>query len=117
MADFPQLKTGAVAQYPLSRSIEQRTRVLRFIDGTEQRFRQTGRELRRWVIRLELLEDDELARLADFFAAQRGRDGDFRFVDPADGTAYPSCSFDHDECRLDLVEEGRSKSVVVVKEN
>ena len=43
MSAFPKLKTGAVAQYPASRALSQATEVVRFLDGTEQRYRAAGR--------------------------------------------------------------------------
>lgn len=117
MAEFPTLKSGAVAQYPLARTLNSPTRVLRFIDGREQRFRRRGRAQRQWTIQLDFLAEDELQAVAEFFAAQRGQDGNFRFVDPSDGQAYPNCSFVHDEIDLEQVTEGYAKTTVVVKEN
>ena len=61
MANFPALKTGAVAQYPSDRTRRYSTQVLRFLDGSEQRFAGFGAPLKRWLIRLELLDDTELA--------------------------------------------------------
>jgi hypothetical protein len=57
MATFPALRTGAVAQYPSERHMRFSTRVLEFVDGQEQRFREFSRGLRRWVIHLDLLDD------------------------------------------------------------
>ena len=58
MADFPLLSTGAVAQYPLATVSSQGTGVIRFVDGTDQRFSVQGRALRQWQIRLSLLNED-----------------------------------------------------------
>ena len=61
MASFPTLKTGVVAQYPSDRARRFSTQVLRFLDGSEQRFAGFGAPLKRWLIRLELLDEAELA--------------------------------------------------------
>jgi hypothetical protein len=39
MATFPKLKTNAVAQYPASKTARYQNQALRFLDGTEQRYR------------------------------------------------------------------------------
>ncbi len=113
---FPKLKTGVVAQYPCVRRAEYGTEVLRFVDGSEQRYRKRGRG-RRWVIRLQLLDETELARVEEFFAAQQGRFGSFAFEDPWDGTVYADCSFAEDELGMELAGEGRGRVAVVIREN
>lgn len=117
MATFPALKTGAVAQYPAERVARFATVVQEFVDGSEQRFRQMGSRLRRWVIRLEQLDDAELFRLEQFFVEQRGASGSFVFTDPWDGTVYPDCSIEGDEIELTFESQGQGKTVMVVKEN
>ena len=117
MADFPKLKTGAVAQYPSDRRKTAFTSVYRFLDGGEQRFRTGSTPLRRWVIRLDLLDEAELSALEVFFLSQSGRFGSFAFTDPWDNTAYSDCSLDGDTLELDFSDNGRSETHVVVKEN
>jgi hypothetical protein len=63
VATFPTLKTGAVAQYGSSRTRGFSTQVFRFLDGSEQRFQDYGAPLRRWTIRLSLLDEAELNAL------------------------------------------------------
>jgi len=117
MASFPTLKTGVVAQYPFGRMAQFSTKVCRFLDGSEQRFQGYGALLRKWAIRLELLDESELAALGSFFAAQNGRAGTFSFTDPWDGTVYPSCSFDSDSLSLEFGDRLRGRTSVIVKEN
>lgn len=117
MADFPRLKTGAIAQYPAERSRLRSTQVSRFIDGHEQRFAQYGSELKRWLIRLEQLDETELAELESFFVDQGGRNGHFSFTDPWDGTVFPDCSFEDDVFVPVLEDIGGAEVSVVVKEN
>ena len=117
MADFPALKTGAVAQYPSDRARGFSTQVLRFLDGKEQRFRGYGAPLRRWLIRLEQLDEAELAGLEQFFVEQGGRAGIFAFTDPWDGTLYATCSFEGDTMIAEYHGQGDGGTSVVVKEN
>jgi len=117
VAAFPVLKTGVVAQYPVDRQKNYSTQVLRFLDGSEQRFSAYGATLRRWVIRLDLLDEGELANLAAFFEAQGGRAGVFSFTDPFDATVYPSCSFDADEFQATYGGPQAGQASVTIREN
>ena len=117
MADFPTLKTGVVAQYPSDRARRYSTQVYRFVDGTEQRFPEYGAGLKRWSIRLGLLDEGELTELGDFFVSMAGRSGQFSFTDPWDGTVYPNCSLDGDECGAEFLGNGNGSTVLVGREN
>lgn len=117
MANFPTLKTGAVAQYPSDRTKRFSTQVLRFLDGKEQRFRGYGAPLKRWLIRLEQLDEAEMAGLEQFFIEQGGRAGVFAFTDPWDGTVYATCSFEGDTMTAEYRGQGDGGTSVVVKEN
>jgi len=117
MSDFPLLKTGAVAQYPASRAIEFSTHVTEFVDGSTQRHRDQAQGLRRWVIRLEALEEGELRQIERFFVEQQGRYGSFRFVDPWDGVAYADCSFEDDVEWSELTREGAGRTSVTIRQN
>jgi hypothetical protein len=117
MAGFPALKTGAVAQYGSDRTRQFSTQVLRFVDGSEQRFPGYGAPLLQWTIRLDLLDELELANLEQFFEDEGGRAGTFSFTDPWDGTVYPNCSFAGDDLGLQFENVARGKTQIVVKEN
>ena len=75
MNEFPQLKTGAVAQYPAQRITQFSTQVMQFLDGSEQRYREFSGPLRRWVIDLTSLDDEEMdplvARIVEAYDAAR----------------------------------------------
>jgi Conserved hypothetical protein 2217 (DUF2460) len=116
MAAFPSLKSGAVAQYPSDRRRETSTQVFRFLDGSEQRFRGFGSSLRRWTIRLDLLDESEMVNLSQFFESVGGRAGIFAFTDPFDGTAYPNCSFGRDVLALTFGGESRGSATVMIRE-
>jgi hypothetical protein len=117
VASFPTLKTGVVAQYPSDRARRYSTQVLRFLDGSEQRFAGFGAPLKRWLIRLQLLDESELAGIEDFFVEQGGQAGTFTFTDPWDGSVYTNCSFEGDTMTADYRGRGDGAASVVVKEN
>ncbi len=117
MSTFPQLKTGAVAQYPATRTAAYATQAFRFVDGSEQKFPLRGSAATRWVIKLDLLDDSEMAQVCAFFQSQQGRFGTFSFVDPWDGGIHENCSFESDDLALSLEGEARGALQVTIKEN
>jgi hypothetical protein len=117
MAEFPKLKTGAVLQYPATRTLGYASQVLRFLDGTEQSYRTMGQPMRRWEIRLDLLDDRELAEVEAFFEENQGAFGSFAFTDPWDETAYTDCSLEADDLASVMTGEMRGRTSLVVKEN
>jgi hypothetical protein len=117
MATFPTLKTNAVAQYPANRVIRFQNQTLRFVDGTEQRYRDSAGPLHRWEIRLNQLDDGELAALETFFAANEGAYASFAFTDPWDGTIYPNCSLQTDGMDLVTLAEMNGGTSLTVVEN
>ena len=117
MSTFPRLKTNAVQQYPARRTMEFSTSILRFLDGTEQRFREYSSPLRSWSIDLKLLDDTEMTTLESFFVAQGGQYGSFSFTDPWDQATYANCTIENPELTL-RYEGPQSGSVsLVVREN
>lgn len=104
MATFPTLKTNAVAQYPAKRTLRFQNQRLRFVDGTEQRYRDSAGPLHRWEILLEELDEGEMTALESFFVANQGAFAVFPFTDPWDGQTYNNCSLEGDE--MDLTHSG-----------
>ncbi len=96
MAQFPSLKTGAVAQYPSIKEYHFSTETRRFVDGSEQRYRDFGKCRQRWVINLSQLDESEIAELVDFFRSQQGRLGAFDFEDPWSQIVVLNCHFERD---------------------
>jgi hypothetical protein len=117
MATFPALKTNAVAQYPAARSFRFRNQVLRFVDGSEQRYRDSAGPLHRWEIRLAELDEGEMAALESFFADNQGSFASFAFTDPWDGAVYANCSLASDAADLTSVGEMRGQTGLTVAEN
>ena len=114
---FPSLKTGAMLQYPAKRTLQFNTDTIRFLDGTEQRFRDNPSVLHRWTIQLDLLDESELTALDQFFVSNQGRFGSFSFTDPWDGTVYPNCSLAGDAFGFQLRGEMRGKTALSICEN
>ena len=117
MATLPNLKTNAVAQYPAKKTLRFENTAVRFVDGTEQRYRELAGPLHQWEIRLDLLDEGELAAMEVFFVENQGRFGSFAFTDPWDGTQYASCSIASDQLSATSVEEMRGKTTITVVEN
>ena len=91
MADFPILSTSAVTQYPTGLTSGQGTQVIRFLDGSDQRYLMQGTSLRQWEIRLDLLNEREIQQIESFFLAVQGDYESFNFPDPISGTNVPNC--------------------------
>ena len=117
MADFPKLKSNAVAQYPATKAIVYRNQTLRFLDGREQRYRDSAGSRREWMIRLIALDAAEVSLLSEFFSQQRGRLGSFAFTDPWDGARHEDCSLDSDELQWELIGELSTNMTLKIVEN
>lgn len=114
---FPKLKTDAVAQYPLTITLAFQNQTLTFLDGTQQRYRDSGAARARWEIRLSDLDEGELAALEEFFLANQGVFGSFSFTDPQDGHVYEDCSLETDGMQAESMAEMRGQTALTVKQN
>jgi len=103
MASFPLLSSGAVSQYPTDTYSGQAIGVIRFLDGTDQRYLRTGRRLRRWRIDLTLLSAEEIYALETFYIAQKGMFSPFTFTDPESNAQVPNCRFANTELTTDYL--------------
>jgi len=117
MATFPKLKTDAAAQYPLGRRTTFQNQTLTFVDGTQQRYRDSGAARLRWDFRLAALDEGELAAIEEFFLANQGAFGSFAFTDPVDGTAYDDCSLLADSLDVVNVAEMRGATTLTIVQN
>jgi hypothetical protein len=93
MATFPQLSSNAVMQYPAPQAHVRAGRIVRFIDGSDQRFIALGKTVRSWQINLTLLNEQEVADIEAFFEEQGGEYSMFDFPDPVSGAIVPNCRF------------------------
>jgi hypothetical protein len=117
MATFPALKTGAVSQYPAARTFRYNNQILRFVDGNEQRYRDSAGPLHRWTIHLDYLDATEMAAIEDFFLTNQGSFATFAFTDPWDKTSYPSCSIVGDNLAALAKQEFQNATSITIVEN
>jgi phage-related protein len=117
MATFPKLKTNAIAQYPVARHEQFQNQTVRFVDGSEQRYRDSAGARLQWEIQFSELDEGELAAIEEFFLASQGAFGSFSFTDPWDGHVYDNCSVSADELTLMSVAEMRGSTKLTVVRN
>lgn len=79
---FPQVGSGAMAQYPLQRSRQWRAIANTLESGELITLADAPGGWIEWRLRYEELTDAEATKLTGFFAASRGESGSFGFVDP-----------------------------------
>ncbi|MBK5293261.1 MAG: DUF2460 domain-containing protein [Acidobacteriia bacterium] len=104
-------------QYPAWKTARFSTQVQKFLDGSEQRYRDQKRGLKKWTIALSLLNEGEVSELVRFFESSQGQAGSFEFFDPWEETVYPDCSFENAEVVTDYAATGDCRLVLKVAEN
>lgn len=114
---FPKLNTSALAQYPSTRSIRFQNQVVQFLDGTTQRYRESSGSLHEWQIRLDLLDESEMAAIEQFFVENQGAFGSFAFTDPWDGQSYANCSLRSGDLALSSLAELQGRTALTVRQN
>jgi len=82
MLIFPQLLSGAVAQFPLSKSYSQRNVVNEQEDGTRFIAPDVSSRTMKWNLSYRALKESEAATLATFFSEAQGKLQKFTFLDP-----------------------------------
>ena len=82
MLIFPQLLTGAAAQYPIKKKISQRSVQSVMEDGTIISLADSAAMYARWELVFRDLSDDEANSFTEFFAATEGAVQSFCFLDP-----------------------------------
>jgi hypothetical protein len=114
MATFPVLKTGAVAQYPLDHAVRYSTKAVRFMDGSQQKFRLIGVGLRRWTLKLDLLDEQELGAVIAFVEQQGS--ATFAFTDPVTGDNVAKCMISGQQFDATMTRELDGQTTVVIEE-
>jgi hypothetical protein len=117
MDRFPKLKTGAAAQYPALREIRHATETRRFLDSSEQRYRDYAQAKRVWRLTLELLTSSELADIREFFVRMRGSQTEFEFEDPWTGSIVSPCRFAQDALTDQVSAENSETLTVTIRES
>lgn len=96
MRVFPELSSGAAAQFPWRRTIGYRSVRNRFPAGEEIDYGDVLFESRRWELPLADLEDAEWQAIRDLFEETQGRRLPFTFVEPGANLLAWSESLDQD---------------------
>lgn len=114
MPTFPVLNTGAVTQYPLGFGVRYSTQSVRFLDGSQQKYRLIGTGLRRWTVKLDLLAEDELGALIEFVEQQGS--AAFTFTDPLTGASVPNCVLGGEQFDATISSNMSGQTTVVIEE-
>jgi hypothetical protein len=115
MATFPTLlKTGAVAQYPLSRTVSLSTQSVQFLDGSQQTYQLSGAGLRSWALKLDLLDEAELSAVIAF--AESIGTGTFSFTNPVTGEIAAKCVIASEQLTTSLVNELDGQATLGIEE-
>ena len=94
MASFPTLASGAVALYPVSRDTAYPVKTVRFLDDTEQRWKQ-GAALERFTLAYTDLSAADRDTLQTFFDSVKGT-YDSTWDITIGGDTYSYCCFEDD---------------------
>lgn len=84
MIYFPQLSSGATAQYPITKQHRARTVLNQSCEGYQVKLADPGAAITEWHLSLTEMSDQELAALEVLFQAVEGQLTPFTFLDPAD---------------------------------
>lgn len=84
MLYYPQLTTGSLSQYPVSRTNHRRTVKNALADGSDIREEDPGAAQVIWDLSYAHLTTSEFTSIEELFAAVEGRLGTFTFLDPTD---------------------------------
>jgi hypothetical protein len=83
MLVYPQLRTGALGQFPILKTRDARTVINTASDGTTIKLADPAGGSTEWELTYEDLANDEIATLFAFFASAEGTLNGFTFLDPA----------------------------------
>jgi hypothetical protein len=82
MAVFPQLTSGALAQFPVRKSNQLRTVVNTMADGSVVKLADPAGAITEWQLQYSNLSDAEAAAMQQFFLSMEGSLNVFTFLDP-----------------------------------
>jgi hypothetical protein len=81
---YPQLTTGSIAQFPVTRTVNLRTIANQLPSGFTIRMADTGAQKVQWRLVYSDLTDGERSSLESLFEASEGQLNTFTFLDPTD---------------------------------
>lgn len=84
MLYYPQLTTGAVSQFPVTRTTDMRTVANQLASGFTIRMSDIGAQKVQWRLRYSRLTDNERSSIESLFEASQGQLNTFTFLDPTD---------------------------------
>jgi hypothetical protein len=84
MLYYPQLTTGSIAQFPVTRTANMRTVANQLSSGFTIRMADTGAQKVQWRLVYSDLTDGERSSLESLFEASEGQLNTFTFLDPTD---------------------------------
>jgi hypothetical protein len=84
MLCFPQLSTGALAQYPIEKRRLTRTVINQVLSGARLKLADADAASVEWTLEYRALTTSERGSIEDLFRAVEGRLGEFLFLDPTD---------------------------------
>jgi hypothetical protein len=84
MLYYPQLTTGSIAQFPVTRTVNLRTVANQLPSGFTIRMTDTGAQKVQWRLVYSDLTDGERSSLESLFEASEGQLNTFTFLDPTD---------------------------------
>jgi hypothetical protein len=84
MLYYPQLTTGAVAQFPVTRTTNMRAVANQLASGFTIRLADTGAQKVQWRLRYSSLTDGERSSIEELFEGSEGQLNTFTFLDPTD---------------------------------
>jgi hypothetical protein len=82
MLYYPQLTTGAVSQFPITRSVDMRTVANQLPSGFTIRMSDPGWQKVQWQLQYSGLTDGERSSIESLFEASEGQLNSFTFLDP-----------------------------------
>ena len=101
MLVYPQLLTGTVCQYPITRRNARRTLTNNLADGTTIRVSDIGAASVSWDLTYSQLSSDEVGAIQGLFTASNGEWASFTFLDPASNLLRWSEDFSQTVWRAD----------------
>ncbi len=84
MLYYPQLTTGSISQFPVTRTVNMRTVANQLPSGFTIRMADTGSQKVQWRLVYSDLTDGERSSLESLFEASEGQLNTFTFLDPTD---------------------------------
>jgi hypothetical protein len=115
MPTLPLLRSGSSVQYPFVTRHKCTTEIIRFIDGSEQRFTQAG-ATRTWKISLSDLMPEEVIALDAFAQSNLANNDRFTFHDPVSGDVLNQCNLATEPIEIEHVGEQRASLSLIVIE-